>query len=121
MPADKLFLFWLKKQGIKTIFTAHNILPHDSGDKYRRQYQKYYNTVDKIIVHSSKTKEELTHDFNLEEDKVIVIPHGMIDIEADRNNVDRRMAEISSELKLENKIVFLPSVYNPIIKELIIS
>ncbi|MBD5434839.1 MAG: glycosyltransferase family 4 protein [Treponema sp.] len=63
---------------VKIVHTAHNVLPHDSGSKYKKIYRKIYNFVDKIIVHVEITKTEICNEFNCEEGKIDVIPHGYL-------------------------------------------
>lgn len=75
---DYLFAKWLRRKQIKVIFTAHNVLPHDTGDSHLDKYNIYYKTVDYICVHAETTKLELINQFNILPDKIIVIPHGII-------------------------------------------
>lgn len=75
---DIMFARWLKGRGIKVVFTAHNLLPHDSGDTQREKYAAYYKIVDCICVHTETTKQELTVQFGIDPDKVEIIPHGII-------------------------------------------
>lgn len=67
----------LSKQ-TKIVLTAHNILPHNSGVKYKKIYGRIYSYIDGIIVHGNNTKDNLLQTFNLNKDKVIVIPHGFL-------------------------------------------
>lgn len=62
----------------KIVFTAHNVLPHDSGAKYEKIYEKVYHSVDKIIVHAVVTKDEIVAQFNVLPEKISVIPHGYL-------------------------------------------
>lgn len=104
---DQLFAKWLKRQGIKVVYTAHNILPHNSGENYKSQYKKYYQLVDKIIVHSLTTKLELIEMFQLNPSTIEVIPHGIIDIEVEKGvDVKSRMETLKNNLKLNGKIIF---------------
>ena len=68
---------------VNIVFTAHNILPHDTGEKYKKSYKKIYNMIDKIIVHSSRTREELINEFEISREKISVIPHGLLDIQGE--------------------------------------
>ena len=43
----------------KILYTAHNILPHESGNKLFDKYHKLYHLVDHIITHTYSSKEEL--------------------------------------------------------------
>lgn len=76
---DYLLIFYLKKYTTsKVIYTAHNILPHDTGVKFFKIYKKIYKKVDKIIVHTQITKDELIGLFELKNENIEVIPHGIL-------------------------------------------
>lgn len=62
----------------KIVFTAHNILPHDTGDKYEKIYIKIYNSVDGIIVHGERTRQKIVDLFHVKPEKVRIIPHGFL-------------------------------------------
>ena len=62
----------------RIIYTAHNVLPHDSGAKFKKDYEKIYRIVDNIIVHADITKKEINNDFKINENKIKVIPHGFL-------------------------------------------
>lgn len=69
----------------KIIYTAHNLLPHNTGKKYEKMYKKINNSIDGIVCHSQKTKDELVHLYNLNEERIKVIPHGLLDL----NSIDK--------------------------------
>lgn len=63
------------------IHTAHNILPHDTGDKYKSIHSRIYHIVDKIIVHTEISKIEFGKLYpEIDPDKIFVIPHGLLDL-----------------------------------------
>lgn len=101
---DFLVLLFIKfiYPKIKIIFTAHNVLPHDTGLKYFKIYKKIYNLIDKVIVHDNNTKNEILTQFLLKEHKVQVIFHGLLDIEKN----EEQITEISNSVKYDGKIVF---------------
>lgn len=80
---DYFFLKYLKRKykSIKIIHTAHNVLPHDSGVKYFKIYKKIYKLLDRIIVHTKRTKSEIVDLFKIKEQKIEIIPHGLLEIE----------------------------------------
>ncbi len=82
------------KKNTKVIFTAHNVLPHNSEESFKNIYGKIYRKVDKIIVHDKTTKFELLKLFSISENKVKVIPHGLLNI-----------AGIDEEIKIEKPIL----------------
>lgn len=77
---DYLLIKLISELGIKVIFTAHNKLPHNTKMKYKKIYSKIYKKLDIIIVHAEKTKEELIEIFMIDEKKIKVIPHGILEI-----------------------------------------
>lgn len=106
IPVDIGLIKYLKYKKIKIVYTAHNVLPHDSGDKYWKQFNRIYHLVDKIIAHSDITKKELIEQFSLDSDKIQVIPHGLIDIPVSDNDANVRANILKNQYGLNGKIVF---------------
>lgn len=104
-PIDWFFLKLIKLMRIKIIYTAHNLLPHDTGNKYFYQFLKYYNSVDHIIVHSTKTKEELIEKFLLSQEKISVIPHGILRLSDSNDSLDDRIKSLKDKYNLNNKLI----------------
>ncbi len=95
-------VFKLIKRDVKIVFTAHNILPHNSGRKYLKIFKKIYNFIDKIIVHDKNSKNRLQKMFLLEIDKIEVIKHGILSIDRNEYIVNNLLREHN----FENQIVF---------------
>lgn len=91
---DIMFVRWLRSRGIKVVFTAHNLLPHDSGDTQRDKYSVYYKAVDCICVHTVATKSELITQFEVEPDKIEIIPHGIISTDIPEDVIRSRAGEL---------------------------
>lgn len=89
----------------KIVFTAHNVLPHNTGNKYKKIYNKIYNLVDGIIVHTNRSKEEIIDGFNISSDKINVIPHGLLKLNYDENNTNEIKNEFYENNNLDDKIV----------------
>lgn len=70
------FLRSLKKNGAKIIYTVHNILPHDTGSKYKAFYEDIYRQMDALICHTQQTKHELVEQFGISSEKIWIIPMG---------------------------------------------
>lgn len=87
------------------VFTAHNLEPHDSYGKYRKKSIRYYNRVSKIIVHSTSTKEELVANYKIPDNKIYVIPHGLLSISVEETQVNKFMKNFISNYSLSGKIV----------------
>ena len=71
--------YWIVKHIIKVplLYTAHNVLPHNTGKLHQQVFQKTYLMFDNIIVHAPKTKKEIQESFAIEEAKIHVIYHIM--------------------------------------------
>jgi len=73
---DPAFIKKIKKRKILTVYTAHNLLPHEPRPGDKKKYKRIYQTFDKIIVHAKQNKRELIKKFNVSQNKVKVIYHG---------------------------------------------
>lgn len=67
------FLNWL---GIPVVYTIHDLLPHDTGQKHRAIFHRLYHSVQGLICHSEETGHRLQQEFGVTPDEVFVIPHG---------------------------------------------
>jgi glycosyltransferase involved in cell wall biosynthesis len=76
LPLDFWFLEYCRWRGAKIVLTVHDLLPHDSADKHKRTFHKLYWFVDKMICHSESIRIRLRDEFDVETEKVSVIPHG---------------------------------------------
>lgn len=73
---EKWFLYYAKAIKIKLVYTVHNLLPHDSGEKHRPALSRLYRMVDGLICHSESVKQQLVEQFGVDGRKIWVIPHG---------------------------------------------
>jgi len=105
IPVDSIFAKFLQFRGIKVIYTAHNLLPHNSGNTQKEEYHSYYQTVDKIILHAGRTQREFNELFPDCYDKTVVIPHGIM-YDMPIPHIEERIKELSSLHKLDGKVVF---------------
>lgn len=65
-----------KSSSTGVVYTVHNVLPHDTGDRYRKAFQKLYQIPNALICHTESSKNQLVEDFGVPSEKVWVIPHG---------------------------------------------
>ena len=86
----KLLRYRLRRKNTKIILTAHNVLPHINGYKYRNILEKIYSQVDGIIVHSELLKEQMIKIFGkkVNDWSISVIPHGANDKLLEKVNKD---------------------------------
>lgn len=88
VPVIDYFFYSLLKATTRAriVYTAHNVLPHNSGKKYFKIFKRAYNIFDKIIVHTQRTKEEICSTFNIPQNKINIIRHGLLEM-TDRKSV----------------------------------
>jgi len=91
----------------KIIFTAHNILPHNSGKKHFETFQNIYSKIDHIIIHTFISKSELIDEFRISPSKLTVIPHGLLSMEYDNNIANSFIEKYNNKFELKDKLVFL--------------
>jgi glycosyltransferase involved in cell wall biosynthesis len=78
---DYAFLKFTNLINIRTILTVHNILPHDSGLRFYTRYKNAYSMVNHLIVHTEEGKSKLIEDFQINSNRITVIPHGIIELD----------------------------------------
>lgn len=76
---ESFYFALLRLMGTKLIYTAHNMLPHEKSlvDYFLKWI--VYKSAHSIIVHSQFIKNKLISNFNINPDKVRVVPHGNFD------------------------------------------
>ncbi|ERM92716.1 hypothetical protein O163_03715 [Caldanaerobacter subterraneus subsp. yonseiensis KB-1] len=98
--AEIYFVKLWKTLGVRIVYTVHNILPHDTGEKYKNRYKIIYNLADALICHVEKTKNDLISEFGVSSKKINIIPHGPMYYEYE-NGIDKETA--CRKLKLNEK------------------
>ena len=76
LPLDLWFVQLCRKRGSKIVLTVHDLLPHDTGEAYKKTFRDLYRMVDGIICHSDNIRTRLETEFSVPEEKIAVIPHG---------------------------------------------
>lgn len=65
----------------RMVLTIHNVYPHNFTNKRKIIYKKRFSNVDRLmnsyVVHTEETKEVVLREFNILEDRVFVIHHGV--------------------------------------------
>ena len=78
VPFDLWFFRFTQRRGIKIVYTVHNVLPHDSGERFKDIYRRLYSCVDALICHNRQTKARLESEFAINPSRIRVIPHGLL-------------------------------------------
>lgn len=105
---DLFFYRFIKRRyKIKIVFTAHNVVPHESNSRENKLYGRFYSIVDSIIVHENRSVELLRKYFNVKPESISVIRHGVLDLPTDPVLVQKEYEDIVSKHNIpENAIVF---------------
>jgi len=87
------FMRVLRIFGFKLVYTAHNLLPHGANSvEDRLKYRNLYRVPDKLIVHAENSKGDLASSFQIDPDKIAVIPNGVYDFFFDSSQPVSRAA-----------------------------
>ena len=76
LPLDFWFLAFCRWRGARIVLTVHDLMPHDTAERYKATFLELYQSVDAIICHSDHIKRRLGDEFAVSAEKVAVIPHG---------------------------------------------
>lgn len=77
---DIFFLVLLSLLGRKTVYTAHNIFPHERKNSDLWLNYILYKFAWRIILHSETVQRKLLDNFNINPAKTAIVPHGNFDI-----------------------------------------
>jgi glycosyltransferase involved in cell wall biosynthesis len=95
----------MKLSGVRLVYTAHNVLPHETSKTDRFMYALIYKSAHHIIVHSDYIKEKLVSKFNIRPEKVHVVPHGNFDIYLPSERITKTEARGKFGLGEEDKVL----------------
>ena len=75
----KILRYRLRRENTKVVLTAHNVLPHIKGYRYKNILKKLYSQFDGIIVHSEVMKSQMFEIFGVKANgwPIYVIPMGV--------------------------------------------
>lgn len=77
-PIFCVILNTAKLRGKRIIITVHNVQPHEKSRVNTFLNEVVLGLGDNFIVHSEKNKESLSRIYNIDQDKISVIPHGIL-------------------------------------------
>lgn len=103
-----LYYYKLSKKifKFKLLYTAHNILPLNTGDSYFPVFSKIYKICDTIIVHSNDTKMQLVNKFSIPQNQIAVIHHGYLQLNYDKSLLEDNLQQYNVKYNFGNKIIF---------------
>jgi glycosyltransferase involved in cell wall biosynthesis len=111
LPLDLWFLEFCRGRGSKIVLTVHDLLPHDTGEAYKRTFDELYRIVDAIICHSDHVKARLEAEFSVPEGKISVIPHGPFFYDLPASGLEKTLQ--SFELEPEKVLILWQGIIFP--------
>ena len=102
---EAVFLLLLRLTGIRLVFTAHNILPHEAVRADRILRSIIFRSVHVIIVHSSYVKQSLLEAFAMPEEKVKIVPHGNFDHYLPKESYGKQQARSRLGLEMNDHVL----------------
>lgn len=103
--SDTVLFYIMSLFGVKLIYTAHNVLPHEKTRRDKYLQYLVYRGADAIIVHSSFIKEKLLKSFDVDRNKIYVIPHGNFDIYIPEKRISKKEARRRLGISSEDKVL----------------
>lgn len=88
------------------IFTVHNILPRNRNRKTFYHFKKLYHFSDRLVVHTETTKNDLEKKFNVSSSIIIVMPHGLLEMNISEVELKDAEQTLNEKYKFSDKIVF---------------
>ena len=82
MPFEVWFLKWIRRRGIRIVYTVHNVTRQDAPQKGIPLFRRAYSLADALICHGEEARAVLVRDFGVPREKIWVIPHGPLFEEA---------------------------------------
>jgi len=95
-------LIWILKNILKAkiIFTVHDILPRSNPNKIA--FKKLYDFCDTLIAHTDTTKRNLITNFGQSPTKIVVMQHGVLDINVNKKDVEKIIKATKSKYNIKH-------------------
>lgn len=103
------FLRLARRLGVRLVYSVHNVLPHDTGERYKEKFRTVYGMMDAVICHTESSRNRLISEFGQDPARIWVIPPGPYLYDSVRIGTDRAR----QILRLRNDecvVLFLGSV-----------
>jgi glycosyltransferase involved in cell wall biosynthesis len=107
--ADVVHFQWLAVQPIDAVLlrvfraplviTAHDVVPREARPGQRAGQRRLYARVDAVVVHSEHGRDRLVGQLGLPEEKVAVIPHGVLMPDGD-DGLPAELADVEGPVAL---------------------
>ena len=102
LPLDLWFVLFCQWRGSRIVLTVHDLLPHDTADRYKTIFDGLYGKANALICHSEHVRDRLRTEFRVSDEKISVIPHGpfFFDLASTSKNTTRERLVIPEGRKV---------------------
>jgi glycosyltransferase involved in cell wall biosynthesis len=76
LPQERWFLSLCRARGSRIVLTVHDLLPHDTGQRFATIFQRLYRSMDALICHSEPVRQRLIEEFGIAAEAITVVAHG---------------------------------------------
>ena len=76
LPFERWLLRAARALGVPIVYTVHNVLPQETGDRLRAVYRRIYALPDHFVCHDELSAERLAAEFEVSGNRISIIPHG---------------------------------------------
>lgn len=84
LSCELWLLAWARRRGARLVYTVHDLLPHDSGERHRARYSRLYRFFDALVCHNETARQRLQREFGIAADRIWLLPHGPLFAELDQ-------------------------------------
>lgn len=97
--------------GKTVVYTAHNVLPHNSDNVYNKTiFYFIYHIADVLIVHTDFIKQRIVNEFKIKSEKIEVVKHGVFSVKQN-SMLDRKKArDILGLRDIDKTIIFFGNI-----------
>lgn len=106
---DWVSLLLARLLGIPIIYTVHNIFPHEEEERnaigLRTTLRIIYRNAEILIAHSEANKKELIKEFDINPERIKVIPHGNYLFLVPEKGINKEEARKKIGLNMSDKVL----------------
>lgn len=95
----------LRALGIKLVHTVHNVVPHENSKIDYWLRNQVYQSSHVLIAHSQRTKEKLLDAFDLDPNKIEVVPMGTSDHYLPKEMIEKQVAKATLNIPADQKVL----------------
>jgi glycosyltransferase involved in cell wall biosynthesis len=111
LPFEIWFLKFMRALNIRLVYTVHNVLPQDTGERYSSTFRRIYHLVDRLICHDKPASDRLISEFGVSPERISIIPHGPLFAEA--SQVTPQQARAKLGLAVDECLVLWQGILRP--------